>query len=205
MKPPVFPVCPVRNHNSGQFPIDCGYFRQFPTVRAGLSGAGIGRGTGQWIFQPGRTGGSGPHQSKRQRGHALGVSQKRPSVSPSLQGPLARRSARLLRRYSLVSTMPPAWQALNMRGRGAQLFAVPAPREMVVQDIYIESFNSPVIFTYGIPLEIEGTFKQVQMDQGYALKTTDKHPGPKRYTMISDIGNSKTNYPRPVYFDSSNI
>ena len=103
------------------------------------------------------------------------------------------------------STMPPAWQALNMKGRGAQLFAIPAPREMVVQDIYMESFNSPVIFTYGIPLEIEGSFKQVIMDQGFALKTKDKHTGPRRYTMISDIGNARTNYPRPVYFNSPNI
>jgi hypothetical protein len=103
------------------------------------------------------------------------------------------------------STMPPAWQALNFRGQGAQLFTVPAPREMIVQDIYMESFNSPVIFTYGIPLEIEGTFKQIQMDQGYSLQTLDKHTGPRRYTIIADIGNPTTNYPHPLHFDLRKI
>ena len=103
------------------------------------------------------------------------------------------------------STLPPAWQALNDQGRGAQLFSVPAPKEMVVQDIYMESFHSPVIFTYGIPLEIEGTFELIQMDQGYSLKTLDNHTGPRRYTLIADIGNSQTNYPRPVHFNSPKI
>jgi len=103
------------------------------------------------------------------------------------------------------STLPPAWQAFNFRGQGALLFKVPAPREMVVQDIYMESFNSPVIFTYGIPLEIEGTFKMLQMDQGYSLKTMDNHVGPRRYTIIADIGNSKINYLRPVHFNSPKI
>jgi protein-glutamine gamma-glutamyltransferase len=103
------------------------------------------------------------------------------------------------------STMPPAWQTSNIQGQGAQLFRVPAPREMVVQDIYLESFNSQVIFTYGIPLEIEGTFKKIQMDQGFSLRTLDKHTGPRRYTIIADIGNSKTNYPDPTHFNVSNI
>ena len=103
------------------------------------------------------------------------------------------------------STLPPAWQALNLQGQGAQLFSVPAPKEMVVQDIYMESFNSPVIFTYGLPLEIEGTFKTIQMDQGYSLKTTDNHTGPRRYTIIADIGNLQANYPRPVHFNLPKI
>ncbi|MEE8268426.1 MAG: DUF3488 and transglutaminase-like domain-containing protein, partial [Nitrospinaceae bacterium] len=103
------------------------------------------------------------------------------------------------------STMPPARQALNLRGQGAQLFTVPAPQEMIVQDIYMESFNSPVVFTYGLPLEIEGTFKKIQMDQGYSLKTLDKHTGPRRYTIIADIGNPKTNYPHPTHFNLRNL
>jgi len=103
------------------------------------------------------------------------------------------------------STLPPAWRALNRRGQGAQLFTVPVPREMIVQDIYMESFNSPVIFTYGIPLEIGGTFKRIQMDQGYSLKTLDKHTGPRRYTIIADIGNPKTNYPHPTHFKLRHI
>jgi len=103
------------------------------------------------------------------------------------------------------STMSPAWQSLNLHGQGAHLFTVPAPREMIVQDIYMESFNSPVIFTYGIPLEIEGTFQKIQMDQGYSLKTLDKHTGPRRYTVIADIGNPKTNYPHPLHVNSRNI
>jgi len=103
------------------------------------------------------------------------------------------------------STLPPAWQALNIQGHGAQLFEVPAPKEMVVQDIYMEAFNSPVIFTYGIPLEIEGTFKEIQMDQGYSMKNNDHRTGPRRYTIIADIGNTKTNYSQTVYSNHPKI
>ncbi len=103
------------------------------------------------------------------------------------------------------STLPPARQVSNPQGQGAQLFTVRAPREMIVQDIYMESFNSPVVFTHGIPLKIEGTFNKIQMDQGYSLKALDKHIGARRYTIIADIGNPKTNYPHPVHFNSNNI
>ena len=100
--------------------------------------------------------------------------------------------------------MPPARQSLNFQDQGTPLIRVPAPKEIIVQNIYMESFNSPVVFTYGIPLKIKGTFKKIQMDQGYSLKTLDKHTGARRYTIIADIGNPKTNYPHLVYFNSQN-
>lgn len=104
-----------------------------------------------------------------------------------------------------VSTMPPAWQANNYRGQGRRLFTVPAPKELVVQEIYMEAFDSPAVFTYGIPINIEGTFKKIQMDQGYALQTLDKHHGPRRFTLIADIGNTETNYPQPTYFHQRHL
>ena len=97
-----------------------------------------------------------------------------------------------------TSTMPPAWHAHNRQGQGLSLFTVPASSERVVQDIYMEPFNSPVIFTYGIPLKIEGTFRSLQMDQGYTLRATDKHTGPRRLTVISDVGHPQSSYPDPV-------
>ncbi len=100
-----------------------------------------------------------------------------------------------------TSTLPPAWQAYNKRERGVPLFTVPAPSEVVVQEIYMESFNSPVVFTFGVPLNIEGTFRSIQMDQGYSLKTLDNHSGPRRFTVISDVGHPQSNYPEPVYFN----
>ena len=103
------------------------------------------------------------------------------------------------------STLPPARQVSNSRGQGAQLFTVPVPKEIVLQNIYMESFNSPVVFTYGIPLEITGTFKQIQMDLGYSLKTMDHHTGPRQYTIFADIGNPKTNYPHPTHYNAPNI
>jgi len=103
------------------------------------------------------------------------------------------------------STLPPARQVSNSQGQGAQLFTVPVPKEIILQNIYMESFNSPVIFTYGIPLEITGTFKKIQMDQGYSLKTLDHHNGPRQYTIFADIGNLKTNYPNPTHYNSPNI
>jgi hypothetical protein len=103
------------------------------------------------------------------------------------------------------STLPAAREVSNSEGRGGQLFTVPAPKKIVLQDIYMESFNSPVVFTYGIPLEITGTFKKIQMDQGYSLKTLDQHTGPRQYTIIADIGNPKTNYPHPTHYKSPNV
>jgi transglutaminase-like putative cysteine protease len=103
------------------------------------------------------------------------------------------------------STMPPAWSTFNRGDRGVPLFAVPAPREMVVQDIYMETFDSPVVFTYGIPIKLEGTFKSILMDQGFSLKIIDHRTGPRRFTFISDVGHPVTNYPNPVYLNSRHL
>lgn len=104
-----------------------------------------------------------------------------------------------------ISTMPLAWQFFNHRGQGKWLFTVPAPKETVVQEVYMEAFHTPVVFTYGIPVKIDGTFKKIQMDQGFSLQTQDRHSGPRRFTLIADVGNTQTNYPQPVYFHQRNL
>ena len=97
-----------------------------------------------------------------------------------------------------TTTMPRVLKFNNHSGSGASLFSSYEPKKIVQQDVYMEAFNSPIIFTYGIPLNISGSFRSIEMDQSYALRTTAKNYRPKRFTMISDIGNPGTSYTYPV-------
>ncbi|MGV7221107.1 MAG: transglutaminase TgpA family protein [Nitrospinales bacterium] len=97
-----------------------------------------------------------------------------------------------------TTTMPRSLKFRNHSGSGASLFSSDKATKIVQQDVYMEAFDSPVIFTHGIPMKINGSFRSIEMDQSYALRTTDKKYRPKRFTMISDIGNPSTSYTYPV-------
>ena len=103
------------------------------------------------------------------------------------------------------STLPIVWGNYNRMGRGINLFSVEAPQDLVAQTVFMESFNSPVVFTYGLPLNINGNFKHLTMDQGFAFKTEDQRFGPRRFNFISDIGHSETNFNRPIHIENKNI
>ena len=97
-----------------------------------------------------------------------------------------------------TTTMPRSLKFKNHSGSGASLFSTHKPTKIIQQDVYMEAFDSPIIFTHGIPMNISGSFRSIEMDQSYALRTSDKNYRPKRFTMISDIGNPGTSYTYPV-------
>ena len=103
------------------------------------------------------------------------------------------------------STLSTVWNNYNRVGRGLELFPAEAAKNLVAQSVFMESFNSPVVFTYGLPLNINGSFKRLSMDQGFAFKTEDEHFGPRRFNFISDVSNPSANFTRPVYIDTHKL
>jgi len=103
------------------------------------------------------------------------------------------------------TTMPRAWKRRNWSGRGIRLFNPTSSKKVVEQNIFMETFNSPVIFTFGVPLFIEGSFQTIQMDESYSLKTTDTYTGPKRFTLFSDTKSPENNYSQPLPFPRQNL
>ncbi|MCF8721395.1 transglutaminase TgpA family protein [Nitrospina gracilis] len=101
------------------------------------------------------------------------------------------------------STMPMVWRSRHRPGTNTVLFHVPNPKDVVEQEIYMESFDSPVIFTHGVVMKIDGTFERIQMDNGQVFKTTDNHMGPRRFSMISDLGADYHAFRLPVQPDLS--
>ncbi len=103
------------------------------------------------------------------------------------------------------STLPTVWTRHNRMGRGVKLFAMETPRNLVAQSVFMESFHSPVIFTYGLPLSISGSFKNLVMDQGFAFKTEDANFGPRRFNFVSDISRPEINFTQAVYIDTPEL
>ena len=101
------------------------------------------------------------------------------------------------------TTMPMVWRERHRPGTVTNLFDVPNPIRVVKQEIFMESFNSPVVFTYGIPMKIDGTFKRLQMDNGYVLRITDSFMGPRRFVMQSDTGTGTNRFKLPIHPDLS--
>ncbi|MGP0565907.1 MULTISPECIES: transglutaminase TgpA family protein [unclassified Nitrospina] len=101
------------------------------------------------------------------------------------------------------STMPMVWRSRHRPGTNTVLFHVPNPTTVVEQEVYMESFDSPVIFTHGVPMKIDGTFERIQMDNGQVFKTTDNRMGPRRFSMISDLGADYHAFRLPIQPDLS--
>lgn len=101
------------------------------------------------------------------------------------------------------STMPMVWRTRHRPGTNTMLFHVPNPAHVVELDVYMEAFDSPVIFTYGVPMRIDGTFERLQMDEGNTLKTTDNHLGPRRFSLVSETNREYHSFRLPVQPDLS--
>ena len=93
-----------------------------------------------------------------------------------------------------TSTMAQEFEARNRPGKGLNLFRISNPKEVVQQNIFMESFNAPYLFTHGIPLFMDGNFIHVQMDKNFVFKTSDPRSGPRKYTLISEISDHDTSY-----------
>lgn len=92
------------------------------------------------------------------------------------------------------STLGSEFETQNRPGTGLNLFRVPNPKEVVQQNIYMESFNAPYLFTHGVPMFMDGNFIHVQMDKNFTFKTSDSRSGPRKYTLISEISDSEISY-----------
>ena len=91
---------------------------------------------------------------------------------------------------SWFSTARPKWKFSNQPGVGTKLFPFdPVPR-LIRQDIYMDGFDSNVIFTQGVPLFVDGDFRHLQINMNFALKTLDRNSHPKTVTLISDPASS---------------
>lgn len=105
-----------------------------------------------------------------------------------------------------ASTLGTEFEARNRPGMGLNMFKVSNPTEVVQQNVYMESFDAPYLFTHGVPLFMDGNFIHLQMDKHFVFKTGDTRSGPRKYTLISDISNPGISYnldmpePEPLLF-----
>ncbi len=91
------------------------------------------------------------------------------------------------------------WSNPHRPGKPMPLFTM-KPEEMVIhEEIFMENIDTPVVFTYGLPLSIDGTFTRLDMDSAFSFKTRDNHKGPRRFYAATDIGPTQAQvaYPLP--------
>ena len=93
-----------------------------------------------------------------------------------------------------TSTVDTEFKTRNQPGRGLNLFRVSNPTEVVQQEIYMESFDAPYLFTHGTPLFIDGNFIHLQMDKNFVFKTGDARSGLRKYTLVSEISAPNISY-----------
>ena len=93
-----------------------------------------------------------------------------------------------------TSTLGTEFKIRNQPGTGLSLFRVSSPTEVVQQNVYMESFDAPYLFTHGIPLFMDGNFIQLQMDKHFVFKTGDSRLGPRKYTLVSEISDTDISY-----------
>ena len=93
-----------------------------------------------------------------------------------------------------TSTLGTEFKTRNKPGSGLSLFRVSNPTEVVQQNVYMESFDAPYLFTHGIPLYIDGNFIHLQMDKQFVFKTGNKRSGPRKYTLVSEISDPSISY-----------
>lgn len=91
------------------------------------------------------------------------------------------------------------WSTRNSPGDGTTVFPSRMQSDLVRQEVFMESFDTDIIFTHGQPYLVDGAFEQIQMDESYSLRTVGRrNPGPKKFTLISDIGHPEAGYPEPM-------
>lgn len=98
------------------------------------------------------------------------------------------------------STSDSDWEAENKAGAGVDLFPMTFSGQIVRQEVYMEALDSEVVFTYGIPINIAGSFSRLEMDASFALRTGDTRIGPRKYLMISEIREPDASYPTAYPF-----
>jgi hypothetical protein len=96
--------------------------------------------------------------------------------------------------YRWSSTVGNTWTARNHQGAGTYVMSPGAIESLVTQHIFMEPFESNVIFTHGIPLFVDGNFHKIMLDQNYVLRTGSSWNGAKNFIFESDIGDSRKSF-----------
>lgn len=99
---------------------------------------------------------------------------------------------------SWLSTVKPKWKFSNQPGIGTQLFPFDSKASVVRQKIYMDGFNSNVIFSQGLPLFVDGNFQSFQVDNSFALKALDWRNRSRMVTMMSEAAPSRTRHARKI-------
>lgn len=105
---------------------------------------------------------------------------------------------------SWFSTVKPKWKFDTRPGVGAQLFPFDPKSGVVRQKVYMDGFDSNVIFTQGLPLFVDGSFHRLQVDDNFSLKTLDGRNRSRTVTLISDVSPSLTSPARRIFDQNSN-
>ncbi len=105
---------------------------------------------------------------------------------------------------SWFSTVRPKWKFDIRPGVGAQLFPFNPKSGVVRQKVYMDGFDSNVIFTQGLPLFVDGSFHHLQVDENFSLKTLDGRNRSKTVALISDVAPSRTSHARRIFDRNSN-
>ncbi|NIQ03471.1 MAG: DUF3488 domain-containing protein, partial [Nitrospinaceae bacterium] len=96
------------------------------------------------------------------------------------------------------STVPVGWGARNRPPVGVHVLQVPDPVNPVEQTVYVESFDTDILFTHGLPLVVKGRFNSLLMNQNFVLQTRGQRSGPRKITLISDIGRPNRSFPQKL-------
>ena len=100
---------------------------------------------------------------------------------------------------SWLSTVKPKWKFSNQPGIGVQLFPFDSKSRVIRQNIYMDGFDSSVIFSQGLPLFVDGNFQNLRVDNSFALKTSAWKNPSRRVTLISDVAPAGTHSIRRVF------
>jgi len=75
---------------------------------------------------------------------------------------------------------------VNHPGTGIQLFLNEPTSNDIRQDIYMDGFDSNIVFTANAPWFVDGDFRNLQVSRDFSLKTLDRNARLNTVTLISD-------------------
>jgi hypothetical protein len=87
---------------------------------------------------------------------------------------------------------------------GLDLFAPSSSKKLFKQEIFMEPFDSDVVFTSGIPIHINGSFRGLELDRNFVLRTSEQAYGPKKLVIVSEMKSPLVSYinPEPFRYDN---
>lgn len=93
-----------------------------------------------------------------------------------------------------TSTIDADWQFANLLGNGVKLFKRGPDPDTIRQDVYMETFDSDIVFTQGVPIFLNGNFRHISLDRNFVLRTVDNQTGPKKISFISEMADREVSF-----------